>query len=1250
MRRLFYLLCCLFLSAHLSLFGQIWEKIAQEQSGKKTPNFYELQQAFEAYWALHPSKGRKPGYKQFRRWEAFASHRIDRQGQFQTQGLYRAWQEYQALYGSPDLDKNAAAWTELGPKTPPTSTNAPGYRVDGGSGRVNAIAFDPTNSNVIYVGAPSGGLWKSTNGGNSWTLLTGSLPNLGICSIAISPSNPSVIYAATGDGPGGGGQTSGTYSIGVIKSTNGGTSWTTTGLTLGDSEQKVVHEVVVHPTNPNFVMAGTNFGLYRSTDGGSSWQTLFSSGVVWDVEVDATYPDYWYITGGYTGVFWTNNAGDSWTAANGLPAAQSDAFGRIELTMCPSNTNILYAIYAVESQDEYNGGLYAIYKSIDGGANFTEIYNQNYDQGRPNLLGWYDGLAGSGNGDFGGQGWYDLDIQTHPTNCDLVHMGGVNIWKTVDGGATYQPASFWLSQEPNYPYPFTHADQHNFRYNPGTGAMYVGNDGGIWRLDGTQFTNLSKGLGISMLYSCSTAQTREDLTLCGAQDNGSYALIGSTWQQMTGGDGMIAIVDYSDHNVMYTSFPNGGHSRSTDGGASFQSITEGGDGTWITPFAQDPLTPATLYRAAKGVYKSTDRGSNWTAISPEISGYTLGAMAIAPSNPNVIFVADLWYNQNSQVLARTTDGGTNWSQVNSPGGISDLAIHPTDPNIIYGARYGYNAGSKVFKSTDGGANWTNISGSLPNMPVNCVLIDKGRPGDVYVGTDLGVFLSEDGGPWSPFGTGIANVIVMDLDIQHSSRKLRAATFGRGLWEIPIPAANGGGGGTVTPDPNSRWLAHVTKVGGGFETLLTLTNNMGSTQTVTLTPYTSTGTKGTAKAFNVAAYGFTQVKAQDAFPGFDISHFSIAGSKDVIVTAGYRLADGTGATAHVNETSDARRDFYIYSGEWNTVFDGMALVNLSTSTAEVSLFQIAKNGKVLSEKKASLAPYAKTLSVFGSEFNTSGHLVHVTSSQPATVVFLRGTYPGTSPGYLYQTSPVLDEAPSSGRWVSHVTPNTTFLTTLYFTNFGTSTATLTLTPYSSSGSPLTPRTVTLPGNNYMIQASSATFAGEAVSHFAISGPQNCVVTAGYIISQGVGATAHVNETRMLANPYDRNYILYQGEWNRIFDGMAMVNLGTSPAKIIAAQFDKNGNQVGATVTVDAALAAKAKKLAVFDSLFPDRQDLQIYIQADQPTVLLLLRGTRPGVNPGYLYQTNPVPLHADYLFKTGEEPTLHPLSLPSSGTE
>jgi photosystem II stability/assembly factor-like uncharacterized protein len=1235
MRSLPFFFFALLVGAGSPLFGQIWVKNAQQKTGKKQPNFYEIQDAFYEYWETRASQSRKPGYKQFKRWEYYAGARLNARAEVNALGLWEAWLEFQALHGAPDQAKNAETWVPLGPKAPPLTTTAPGYRVDGGMGRVNAIAFHPTNPSILYIGAPAGGLWKSTNFGSSWTLMTNALPNLGISSIAVAPSSPNTIYAATGDGPASG-YTAGTYSIGVIKSVDGGNTWAPTALSLNESDKKQVHEVVVHPTNPNFVMAGTSFGLYRSRDGGASWDTLFNSGIVWDVEVDATYPDWWYITGGYTGVFYSSNGGDTWTASAGLPPAQSDAFGRIELTMCPSDTRILYALYAIESQDSYNGGLYGIYGSADGGQNFSLLYTQNYQAGKPNLLGWYDGLAGAGEGDFSGQGFYDLEIQVHPSNCGTLYTGGVNIWKSSDSGSTWSNASFWLNGVPEFPYPYTHADQHIFRYHPG-GSMYLGNDGGIWRYDGNSYTDLNNTLQIGMIYAHSSAQTRPDMVLCGAQDNGSYAYIGGIWQQMTGGDGMVPLIDWSDHNVLYTSLYSGQHMRSLDGGVSFQNIHRGGDGAWVTPLVQDPVTPTTLYRGAKTIQRSTDRGGTWSDISPVISGSPVHSLVIAPSDPKVIYTADIFLKQQNPIMARTTDGGVNWSALNNPGGITDIAVHPTEPLTVYITRAGYDAGSKVYRSTDGGINWSNISSGIPNIPVNTVVCDKGNAGDIYVGTDMGVYQSRAGASFTPYGNGISNIIVADLDIQYASRKLRGATYGRGLWEVPLPAASGGGGGNVTPDPNTRWLAHVTKIGGAFETVLTLTNNAQTAQTITLTPYTSTGTRGSNKSFNLGAYGFQSVRAQDAFPGFDISHFSISGSKDIVVTAGYRLADGSGATAHVNESQDVRKEFWIFTGEWSSVFDGMALVNLATSDASVTLQRIAPSGKVLEEKQATLPAYAKTLSVFGTEFNNQPTtMVKVVSSQPAAVVFLRGTYPGTSPGYLYQTAPLLNQAPSSGRWVSHVTPNTTFNTSLYFTNFGASSGTLTITPYNSSGTKLTTRTETLDAGYYHYLPTATFFGGEAVSHFSISGPSSMVVTVGYKISQGVGATAHVNETHLASGTSDRNFILYQGEWNKIFDGLAIVNTGSAAAKVLAAQFDAQGNRVGDTKTISASLPANGKALALFDSLFSSRPDLQIYIQSDQPSVLLMLRGTRPGVSPGYLYQTAPIPMHADQIFlKEGE---------------
>lgn len=1204
--------------------AQTWINNAREKAGKRPPTFFEIQAEFDAFWVNRNHKIKGVGWKPFKRWEQFAADRLNQDGYVETFGLWNAWLEYQERYADSEQNPKKASWTALGPGPQLAEPgNGTGYRVLGGAGRVNCIAFHPTNANIIYVGSPAGGAWKSTNGGSSWAYLSEFLPNLGVSSIVVDHNNPNTVYMATGDADSNGQQ--GTYSIGVLKSLDGGQSWSTTGLSLTENQQLRVAKLVMHPTNPNILLAATNFGLYRTQDGAASWHPLVDQLVISDIEVDPTFPDYWYASVWGQGIIWSGDGGDTWNAAGGLPPAGS-GYGRVELTICPADTYVLYAVAAIESQTASNGGLFGVYRSTDGGFNWELVHAPNMESGWPNLLGWYDGLNFGGQPDVAGQGHYDLTIAVHPTDPNTVYVGGVNIWRTTDAGANWSLASYWLDQDQNFSQPYTHADQHAMVYAPDN-TLHIGNDGGIFKLSGGSWTDLSEGLNIHQIDRASVAQTRPDMTTIGAQDNGSARYLAGQWRQMIGGDGLETLIDYSNENIVYASTYNGFHNRSVDGGLTFTQINVPDQGAWATPLIQDPNDPNGLFRATSIVQYSPDRGDSWFQASPQISGYPLGSMAVAPSNSNVVYVADLSYNQQSQVFARTLDG-QNWEPASSPTGVTRIAVHPTDPHQVAVTVSGFRAGEKVFYSNDAGSTWSNISGSLPNMPANCIIFDPDRPQDLYVGTELGVFVSASGADWVPFNDGLPMVIVRDLEIQQSARILRAATYGRGLWETPLPGA--GGGGTVTPDPNTRWLPHITKLGGLFQTSFTLSNQSANAGSITLHPYDSAGNRLAEKTYNLAPWQFQSFTTTSQFPGVDVSHISISGDKTVVVTAAYRIASGPGATAHVNETSHRGNTFTIYPGEWDTIFDGMALVNLSTSPADINAVQYSKQGKVLSEihLKDSLAPYAKTLAVFGSDFpSIPGSIIQVTSSQPAAVTFLRGSYPGSTKAYLYQTVPVLDKATSSQRWLTHITPpNAAFTSTLFFTNSGSGSASMTLTPYASNGTVGSPQTLSVSGNSFQVMDATQLFGGANVSHCRIEGPNTCVVTIGYKIGQGAGATAHVNETQFTSGLESQNFFLYQGEWDTIFDGMAIVNLGNGPAEIAGYQYDTSGNQTFGQI-LNPNLAANAKHLLVFDSVFPNRPDQQIYLTSNQPAMVIFLRGTPPGVSPGYLYQTVPVPLSA-----------------------
>ncbi|GAB3203362.1 photosystem II stability/assembly factor-like uncharacterized protein/uncharacterized membrane protein [Pontibacter aydingkolensis] len=754
--------------------------------GKQNPNFFEIQQSFEEYWQENTPtpqgdtpKGR--GYKQFKRWEWFWEPRVDKDGNFPDYSkLMVEWQKYRTTRKSSGENNivpfsNSGNWVNLGP-----SSSDGGYS---GVGRLNCIAFHPTDPNTFWVGSPAGGLWKTTTGGNSWSTLTDNLPVMGVSAIVVDPTNPNIIYIATGDRDGGN-----TYSVGVLKSTNGGVTWNTTGLNYDVLQYQQVKGLIMHPSNSRMLLAATSDGIHSTTDGGNNWKKE-QSGDFQEIIFKPGDPTTVYAsTIGNAQIYRSTNTGDSWAQITNF----SNIY-RIALAVTPANPSVVGALCS----DYYNFGFGGYYTSTNSG----ETFELTYGTEKINLL--HNSYNGSG---YGGQGHYDLCIAISPTNENEIYVGGINTWKSMDGGTNWTLSTMWHGGTSA---PVVHADKHAMAYNPlNPSTLYQCNDGGLYKTinGGESWTDLSNGLEITQFYRLGNSETNSNLTLVGAQDNGTKLRNNTTFTDVLGGDGMEAIIDYTNANIMYGSLQNGVIRKSTDGGVNWTGITKDlPSGSWVTPYVIDPVNPQTLYAGLGGiVYKTTNRGESWTPISDFYLIFgQITSLAVANSNPNILLAASRNY------MIKTINGGENWFSISIPeyyASISSIEIHPTNPDIIWLTYSGYIEGVKIFRSDNGGDSWTNITGSLPNLPVNTIEHDK-NTGVLYLGNDLGVFvLHPDMKDWQPFDTGLPNVIVNELEIQYSSGRLRAATYGRGLWESDLFVTNQPPSVSITSPANGAAFA------------------------------------------------------------------------------------------------------------------------------------------------------------------------------------------------------------------------------------------------------------------------------------------------------------------------------------------------------------------------------------------------------------------------------------------------------------
>ena len=735
------------------LSSQVWVEKMQDSEN----NFYDTQSSFEDYW-MNRAIEKGKGWKQFKRWENFIAPRVYPNGILRPGILLEEYNKLEDYSNSKMLP--TSTWTQVGPDDVPLQSNGDKR----GIGRVNTVAFHPTDPNILYIGAPAGGLWKSVDGGQTWVTSTDFLTNLGVSDIAINPNNPDHIYVITGDRDGGD-----TYSYGLMKSLDGGNTFNSTGLSFNVVNQYRGNRVLIDPTNTDIIIVATSNGIYRSIDAGVSFTQTYSGINMTDIEFHATNTSIIYgASNGNTSIYKSIDNGVTWSqSGSGLPSTGDVVRACVAVTI--DNPQVVYAMFGGN-----DNGFYGVYKSTNEGQTWT------LQSDSPNLLGWdYDGS------DNGGQAWYDLAFAVSPNNEDILFVGGVNCWKSTNGGQSWNINTHWYGASGST---YMHADEHMLKYNPLNNYVYSANDGGLYYSanDGNDWTDISDGLHITQFYSLGVAQTVQDKVITGSQDNGTFLKTNLNWDAVIGGDGMECIIDYTNSNIMYGALYYGDVRKSTNGGNSFSTISTG-NGAWETPYELDKNNPNTIYIGYDELVKSTDGGNSWNQITNnQTNGNRLDEIGLSKSDADRIYISD------GSDMFRTTDGGGSWSQIDNNGlpnkTITYILVNPNDEDIVWVTLSGYTSGEKVYKSLDGGNSWNNISYSLPNVPVNCIEIDKGSTVEtVYIGTDLGVWTMDSTvSSWSPFNqNSLPNVIVNELEMQHQSNTLFAATFGRGLWSIGL---------------------------------------------------------------------------------------------------------------------------------------------------------------------------------------------------------------------------------------------------------------------------------------------------------------------------------------------------------------------------------------------------------------------------------------------------------------------------------
>jgi hypothetical protein len=702
----------------------------------------QLTNSFEAYWKDKDKSKKGSGYKPFMRWENHWRNKTDAQGY-----LINPAEMWQAL-NYKNTNKQAASslpvsnWQPLGPST---HTNTGSW--SSGQGRVNVVYVDSNNSNTIYIGSPAGGIWKSTTGGQNWIPLADNLPQIGVSGIAVSPTNSNIIYIATGDA-----DANDTYSIGVLKSIDGGASWQTTGLTFTTTTKRS-GDILINPNDANMLWVATSDGIYKTTDAGVTWQLSVSGNFAQGrIRLKPNDVNTVYAVSNNR-FFKSTDAGTSFTIGlSGLPTASA----RLLLDVTAANPEYVYILSA-----RTNRTFQGIYKSADGGASFTKTFM---------TTDVFDGST---------QAWYDLALAVSPTNAEELYTGCLNIWKSVNGGTSATKVNNW-----NQPFnaKYTHADIHYLKFFGS--KLYCGSDGGVYVSDNnaTSFTDITASAQISQFYKIAVSKQSAYKMVGGLQDNGGHAYSNSQWKNYYGADGMDTAIDPNNSNLYYGFIQNGSSLYvSTNAGNSLAngiSSPNGLSGNWVTPLVSN--SQGVLYAGYNNVYKLVNNAWTLQNTTPLGTG-NLELITIDKNNDNIIYVA------NNSALYKSIDGGLTFvNSYTASSNITSIAVHSTDSSKIYLTTSG--TFGLALKSDNGGTTFTSFSEGLPNIGKN-IIIHQARNSNnpLYLGTSLGVFYRDDSmAQWEAFDTNLPNVSVTDLEINLEDEKLVAATYGRGIWITSIP--------------------------------------------------------------------------------------------------------------------------------------------------------------------------------------------------------------------------------------------------------------------------------------------------------------------------------------------------------------------------------------------------------------------------------------------------------------------------------
>ncbi|HKR05823.1 MAG TPA: T9SS type A sorting domain-containing protein [Bacteroidia bacterium] len=679
----------------------------------------------------------------------------------------KAYNFYKANYQS-NASRTAAvaSWQSIGPNNV--------------GGRTISIAIDPVDTNIIWLGSASGGLWKSTVGGigtNAWQYISTGFPVLGVATIAINPQNTNEMYIGTGEtydyGTSENGivirTTRGSNGIGILKSADGGVTWTH-ALNWLYNQRRTVWDIIINSLNPATVFAGTTEGVLKSTDAGATWTTVLNEQMIMDLQMDPAdttilYAGVGNLTSPTHGIYKSTNAGTTWAQlTNGLPPATND--GRISIGIYKNNSNILMA----HITDAFN--TVGLYRSLNKGVSWSAV--------------------STGNNIAGVQGWYSDGLLMKDNDSSEVYIGGQLLWaSTTFGTNTFQYTNYDPANIQTVPW----TDMHGIISNPfDADKIYLLTDAGLYRSNnfGVTWYWCADGYVVSQFYHGSFSTTDSLIGLGGLQDRNTQLYSGSLyWDAHYNGDGTTTAIDPTDDFYQYTSSQYLNIEQSTDQGQTFSNYVFGGFGAaFDAPYILAPSNNLAMYAGDESINKIDLISFNSVTNPPELPGQSILSIAVSYQDEDKIYFtfAPTAFGDPAKVY-KSLNAGVTASDITS--GLPDryprdIQVNPLNDNIAYVVFSGFGTGH-IYKTNNGGTAWTDISASLPDIPFHSLLISPNDTSLIFAGSDLGVFYSVNSGTsWQTLNNGFPDAImIFDFEYSPSDNKLVAFSHGHGVYKIDL---------------------------------------------------------------------------------------------------------------------------------------------------------------------------------------------------------------------------------------------------------------------------------------------------------------------------------------------------------------------------------------------------------------------------------------------------------------------------------